>query len=75
MLSDRGRGFSLSCLISVENSVAVKYCSFLCVCVCLTVREVKVKQMPPNPLKERARKIRAESPDKREQQKALFKNN
>jgi hypothetical protein len=35
------------------------------------VREVKVKQMPPKPLKERARKMRAESPDKRREQQSI----
>lgn len=33
----------------------------MCVCACLTVREVKVRQIPPKPLKETAMKMRAES--------------
>lgn len=33
----------------------------LSVVVCLTVREVKVRQMPPKPFRERARKMSADS--------------
>lgn len=44
----------------------------MCVCVCacgrsLTVREVKVKQIPPKPLRQTARKMRMEKTDEEEQ--------
>lgn len=39
--------------------------------LCLTVSEVKVKQMPPKPFRDRARKMRADRTEEQQKVKVL----
>ena len=49
--------------INIIFILYVRICVFFCfrLVVCLTVMEVKVRQMPPKPFRERARKMSADS--------------
>lgn len=54
-------------LFSTDTAVNTFLTVSVCVCLCMskkhTVSEVKVRQIPPKPLKETARKMRTDSTD------------